>query len=253
MLVTVLTAVTFLLHIFLPANELAVVSALNERNAVSDQIKVLNSQLLEKATQLDYSIRDGIDIKHQKDILQIEYDQLNNIYQRARADNRVFGFKSRHKFSWNFGLGLLITMLALDLMLSIKRYIGFRKKAKTFGALTGMTAAGYYNAWVFYPENDLPLNVYFFVLVLIGVLSAICAYYIVEVKRVTITRLKNDFLHYLKRLKHGEIRALAKTAIAKDLYDSAYQDELKKRTKAIDQSISNKAKSIIYETDDSEA
>tara|TARA_R110000744_G_scaffold306152_1_gene414468 strand:+ start:1593 stop:2084 length:492 start_codon:yes stop_codon:yes gene_type:complete len=85
----------------------------------------------------------------------------------------------------------------------------------------------------------------FFITMLV---SIVVIQYLVENVRIAMTRImdiKDSFLEYLLELKNGPIRELAKAAIEKDLYDDVYQGRIKTMTKAIDNSIKNKAKSIL--------
>jgi tryptophan-rich sensory protein len=103
---------------------------------------------------------------------------LENQYSKTREEVDILGFPSRHKFMWNFGIGLLVLFVAIDFSMLLKLVDRPNKKHKTNRARTYFVAAGYYMAWVFFPYDDLPLPVYFAVLVLIGLFSGLSAHYL---------------------------------------------------------------------------
>ena len=203
---TVFVAVAYFAHIFLPSTEPEVKEARNKIYAVEDKIASLNSELLDLSENL---ANESIDVSvFRQEYKRISFEiseleskeaSLSDQYQTIRANAKVFGYPSRHKFIWNFGIGLLITAFAFELMISSIDYVGEKRQAKKFASLTAGTAAGYYMAWVFYPDNDLPLIVYFSVLFVIGLLSSFTAYWILQIRRSALMALK-DKVQYLMQV-----------------------------------------------------
>lgn len=201
-MVTVFVAVAYFIHIFLPFSEPEVKQARGLINEVEDKLTLNQSNLLEIGNSLSNKeidlntfrskhkelTKEAFALREQKAVLKAEYKTIRN-------NAKVFGFPSRHKFWWNFGIGLLITFLAVELMISARDYSGETRQAKKFGALTVGTAAGYYMAWVFFPEVDFSTNIYFAMLFVTGVLSSITAFWIINANYPTIQKLKNKITY----------------------------------------------------------
>jgi hypothetical protein len=150
---------------------------------------------------------------------QLKSEYLANQYSKTREEVDILGFPSRHKFMWNFGIGLLVLFAAIDFLLLLKLVDHPNKKHKTNRARTYFIAAGYYMAWVFFPYNDLPLPVYFAVLVLIGVFSGLSAHYLFSKTYKSRGQLLSALSGYINfTLEESEEQDFVK-ANKKDWYD----------------------------------
>nr|WP_299488676.1 hypothetical protein [uncultured Allomuricauda sp.] len=244
-LVTVIVAVTFISHIYLPHPAKNVAEAQKERNSVSNNIQLLKDSLLLRATQKDYLVSDGITITEHIERLKKQEAELQQKYLAEREKTTISGFHSPHKFLWHFGIGLVILVFALDMLRTLSYFKGVHRKARTFRAFTALTIAGYYMAWIFYVNDDLPKNVYLHVLLAIGVLAGISGVYAAQVKRKSILWLKYKMLMILSELKNGHIKNIYKIAINADPYNEAYQDSLKKSSQKLSKKMQDEADEII--------
>ncbi|MBO6828653.1 MAG: hypothetical protein JJ876_03735 [Muricauda sp.] len=193
--VTVLVAVTFLLHIYLPHPTLEVAKAQTERDKVRNEIEVLKDSLVQVA------INDNQLLASQLSNLMAQEEAGHMNFLRLRNEATIFGFHSPHKFVYHFGIGLVLLVLALDMLRTLIYFKGIHRKARTFGAFTALTIAGYQMAWIFYVNDDLPKLVYLHILLVIGVLSGITGIFIAQVKRKNIQWLKYYVLVILTELK----------------------------------------------------
>lgn len=174
-LVTVLTAVTFLLHIFLPNSAPSLIGIKSDRKANNSQIELTKDSIVSLSPQLT-----GLQLQLKN--LEAKKVELNGIYKTKKEKAKISGYLSWHKFLWHFGIGLVILALSIYLLCTINLYEGANKKAARFAAMCAITISGYYMAWIFFPYDDLPRATYFTILVSIGVLSSIAAYWITKIK-----------------------------------------------------------------------
>jgi len=200
---TVFVAVAFFAHIFLPATEPEVRTARAKINSVEEEIAENNLSLLkisrdlhEKSISVSEFNKSYESVRTQILLLNDKLPQLKDEYKKIKEEAKIFGYPSRHKFIWNFGIGLLLFELALELMLTSMDYEGEIKQAKKFGALTVGTTAGYYMAWVFFPDNDFELPVYFTLIFVIGLLSSFTAYWLISISTMPKKKLK-QVIRYL--------------------------------------------------------
>lgn len=196
-IVTVGVAVTMFLHIFLkhPSSSLDGITELRNQNSTS--IELIRDSIISIS---DYADKTQIsELKEKLLILNTESERLDKIYSEKKEVARISGFPSAHKFFWHFGIGLVITSLSVYLLATVNMFDGHRKKAANFASMIGITISGYYMAWIFFPYDDLPYNIYMTILVLLGVLSAITAYWINKITFSTKQQLKG-VIRYLMNL-----------------------------------------------------
>ena len=197
-LVTVLVAVTFLLHIFLKHPSSSLDGILPIRSENSNAIEQIKDSIVSIA---DTAPKEQLqDLSEQLRVLRVEEERIDAIYNVKREEARVSGFPSMHKFFWHFGIGMVITALSIFLLISVNNYKGEKKKAAHFASMIAITISGYYMAWIFFPYDDLPYNIYMALLVAIGVLSAITAYWINRIHFYTISQLKFKIRFLLKSI-----------------------------------------------------
>lgn len=245
-LVTVLVAVTFLSHIYLPHPHGDVSNIQNKRNDVINRIGLLKDSLINYSVKVDFNQANGLNIYNEIKKLENQEDELNQKYKAQKAKVAIFGFPSPHKFLWHFGVGLVILVLALDMLRTLIYFNGKHRKARAFGAFTALMISGYYMAWIFYPENDLPKNVYLHILLVIGILSGITGVYIASVKRKRIVWLKYKILNVLTELKNSHIKSIFKIAIKSDPYNETYQSELKESSQRLTKKMHDDANEILH-------
>lgn len=245
-LVTVFVAVTFLSHIYLshPHDSVAVLQS--ERSKIDDRIENLKDSLLLLSVSDNYKVEVGLPVFNEIRLLKEDRAKVQELFLVQKAKVSLFGFPSPHKFLWHFGVGLVIFILSLDMLRTLVYFKGNHRKARTFGAFTALTISGYYMAWIFYPENDLPKTVYLHVLLAIGVLSGLTGIYIASVKRKRIITLKFKLLTILTELKNGDIKSLFKIAIKSDPYNEAYQLELKESSRRLTKKMQEDADEILH-------
>ncbi len=167
-LVAVLVPATFLLSVFFPATPSNLTEIKSERKAKSKLIENYKDSVLAKDANLISLIQD--------------YEETNSVYKEKKKSEYISGFPSMHKFLWNFGIGLIILTLSIYLLATINSYNGIKKKAANVSAMLFMTASGFYMAWIFFPEDDLPIKAYFTCLFAIGILSAITSYWMTKIR-----------------------------------------------------------------------
>lgn len=185
--VTVLVFILFFAHIFLPAQEPALARANFLREQNKSNILALKDSLINVSDQF---ISGQIDerkytVKYQTFSADVRNAELKSIYLneqyiKTRAKVDILGFPSRHKFIWNFGIGLIILLAAIDHLLLLKAVDTPLKRQKKYRTRTYLIAAGYYMAWVFFPYDDLPLYLYFPILVALGIASGLSAHYLFD-------------------------------------------------------------------------
>ncbi|UNY97727.1 hypothetical protein MQE36_11595 [Zhouia spongiae] len=186
MITAALIAAVFFSHIYFPSEEIEVSAAYKEFSASSEKVSELKENILDLSNRLALGVIS-------KDEFVTEYGILNNQlnvasknkeinaenYNRIREENKVVGFSSRHKFIWCFSIGFVIFTLAIDIMISsvvIKDVL--LRRGKFLLGLAGGTIGGYFITWVFYPANDLPFWMYTVIMVLVGLLASLSAYFI---------------------------------------------------------------------------
>lgn len=186
---TVLVAVTFLLHIFLkhPSSSLDGIRELRSDNYSS--IETIKDSIVNNAYTA--SKEEILTLQNQLKEYRLEEERLDKIYSDKRAKASISGFPSLHKFTWHFGIGLVILSLSIYLLTTVNLFDEERKKAANFASMIAITISGYYMAWIFFPYDDLPYNIYMSLLVGIGVLSAILAYWVSKVNFLTVSKLKS--------------------------------------------------------------
>jgi hypothetical protein len=189
LLVAVIVSATFLSSIFFPVTPSSLDGIKSERKLKSNAIENYKDSVLAKDTRLA--------------LLTSSYDATNDLYKVKRKSEFVFGFPSLHKFLWNFGTGLIILALSVYLLLTVNMYKGDKKKAANVASMMFITVSGFYMAWIFFPENDLPLRAYFTVLFVIGILSATTAYFINKINYLTIANLKSKIRMVMDKLLEG--------------------------------------------------
>ena len=114
--VTVVVAVTYLLHIFLPHPTLEVANARKQRDKVRNHIEHLKDSLNILAVQDNYAPIIGREIWYEILDLETVEKHRHEEYLELREQASISGFHSPHKFLWHFGVGLVITALALDML-----------------------------------------------------------------------------------------------------------------------------------------
>lgn len=122
---------------------------------------------------------------------------------------------------------------------------GMNKLFNVFGFLSAFTGF-YFLSWSLNPyvEKDFHPALYYGAMVFI---SAVLAYSI-RFYRSTVKRLSmklDSVLGFFVEIRNVHYRRLLKTAMKNDLYDQAYQEELKKGTKDFEKRIYDKADEIM--------
>lgn len=243
--VTVIATLAFLLHIWIPHPHPAVKAAAEIRNENLDRLDELKDSIFQLAKNDRF-----IYLEHQKLLQEIaeresKKDELQRNYIIARDSVTIFGFYSPHKFIWYFGIGLLLSLYAIDMLYTLSYFNGNHRKARTWGVFCALTIAGYYMSWIFYPGDDLPTEVYLHVLLALGILSGVMGVFIAKTKRKTTTHLKLSFLKFLSDMINVDIKNIYKIAIAKDLEDDAYQKALKDSSVKLRKKTREKAEEIM--------
>lgn len=238
-MVTVLVAVTFLLHIYLPHPTREVARAQMERDKVRNEIEVLRENMVK------ISIQNNPEVAKELSNLKAREEERHIEFLRIRDEGSIFGFHSPHKFVYHFGLGMVLLVLALDMLRTLTYFKGIHRKARTFGAFTALTIAGYQMAWIFYVNDDLPKNVYLHILLAIGVLSGITGVFVAKVKRRNIQRLKYHILVILTELKTVHIKQIFKIAIKGNPHNEVYQQALRKSSKELSSKMQDDADKIL--------
>ena len=244
-LVMALGAVTFLLHIYLPTVEPELKVVQNIRNETRDKIEVLRDSLVSYTASEEFSVSIAKDIVLRLSELEAAEKTQHAAFLEKRTEVSISGFYSRHKFAWHFGIGLLFIIWAIESFISLPKYNGKERKARTFGLFAKLVIAGYYNAWIFYDgADDLGRTVYLYVLLAIGVLSGISGVFIAQVKRKNILWLKYIMLTILSDLKNNDIKNIFKIAIKNDPYNDAYQEALKDSSVELSKKMQDQADEI---------
>ncbi|WP_421805772.1 hypothetical protein [Flagellimonas sp.] len=238
-LVTVLVAVTFLLHIYLPHPTREVARAQTERDKVRNKIELLKDSLVQMA------IKENQLMAVRMSNLIAQEEEAHVEFLRMRHEASIFGFHSPHKFLYHFGIGLVLLVLALDMLRTLIYFKGVHRKARTFGAFTALTIAGYQMAWIFYVNDDLPKLLYLHILLVIGVLSGTTGIFIAQVKRRNIQWLKYHVLVILTELKTVHIKEIFKIAINGNPNNEIYQQDLKKSSQKISNKMQEHADEIL--------
>lgn len=174
-LVAVLVAATFLIHIILPVSPKSLSGIKAERSSISNKVDEYVAQQLEEDTKYIQ--------------LRTQYETLNAEYQTKRKAEFISGFPSWHKFTWHFGIGLIIVVMGIFILTMVNQYKGARKKAINFASMAFITCGGYYMAWIFFPYDDLPENIYFTILVGMGVIAGIATRQILRINYQTRIKL----------------------------------------------------------------
>ncbi len=195
-LATVLVAVVFLSHIYLPAREPAVKVASDKISENYKSIEFHKDSIVGLASLFSIGKinkntfnKKVVEHKMKIDEFQSLIEPLQQSYNEIQENHRVFGFPSRHKFVWNFGIGLIISVLALEILFSINDTTGARKKAKTAFGITAGAIGGYFLTWIFFPQDDLPYWSYIYIMLTIGLFASITAYYLIKIRTNSIKKL----------------------------------------------------------------
>lgn len=196
--VTVLTAVTFLLHIFLPVSAPSLEGVRAERKINSDKIDKTKDSIISIA----YTGSNILIKTLQMELVDLEEERskLTNKYNLQKKKAFISGFPSWHKFLWHFGIGLVICVLSIYLLLTINMYEGVKRNAANFASMAAITISGYYMSWVFFPYDDLPHGLYISILVGLGVLSALSAFYLNKITFLTIIKLKSHIRYIMDQV-----------------------------------------------------
>ncbi len=197
-LATVFVAVAFLIHIYLPPTEPEVVDLKNKVGLLDskiqknkDSIIVLSTSLLNAEIKEQFFNIQVEGLNKERKAYELELVSSLADLNTAKDVAKISGFSSRHKFLWNFGIGLVIISAMVDILLLCSNPLIFSKLILNLkGAVYGCIG-GYYMAWIFYPENDLPKQVYLHLLLFIGLLSGTLAFYLVRTKRRNVQLLRN--------------------------------------------------------------
>lgn len=217
-LATVLLAVAFFTHFFLPHPEYYKSKAGEVVDLHENKINEADQEVLSLAVSLSNNQIDRIDfderIKELVALKEIENELLAKSeakYQSIKAHNKkkYFGFPSLHKFVWSFGLGIIISVLSLKIMfLSHSIEDENRRNANAVLGLLGGLVGGYFFSWIFYPANDLPYVAYMAILVGIGAISSVLGYYLSKSGYKSAIALKGKirFLMNLMVVKTTEMR-----------------------------------------------
>lgn len=248
---TVLVAVVWSIHLFLPFTEPEVSNALQELNDTRDQITENRKQISDNATDFLAGTFTFNEFEHNVKSLRGEIDLLNEKesvqkanYQEIAAAAKISGFPSRHKFIYNFGIGLLLLALYVELLKSIKNYRGLKKTEKKYKAVAYGSIVGFFFAWIFYPDNDLHPTAYKVVLTVLGISISIAALYVAMNHENKIKKLITRFIDFLAEVRNVHFKGLLKTAMEKDLYDETYQEALRSKTKTFQKRVYDEAKEI---------
>lgn len=205
-LITVLIFTIFFAHIFLPAQEPQLALAKSRINQNDELILSLKDSLINVSdlyiagaiTNKEYNKRYRTFTENVSNA-KLKSKYLQEQYAKTRQDVDILGFPSRHKFIWNFGIGLILLFAAMDHLLLLKAVDSPIKKQKRYRTKTYLVAAGYYMAWVFFPYDDLPLPVYFLTLFALGTMSGLSAHYLFDryyVSRGQLFRALKSFIGF---------------------------------------------------------
>lgn len=185
---TVLLAVAFFTHFFLPHPEYEYKKTKDEVIKHQDNINDSRVKIIELAKQLN---QDKITLSYfnaEVEML-VGYENTENQlletasiqFEKVREKNKAkyFGFPSLHKFMWSFGLAIIVTVLSLRIMYyshTIKE--DNRRNANASLGLIGGLIGGYLFAWIFYPASDLPAKYYLALLVIIGAIASVLGFFL---------------------------------------------------------------------------
>lgn len=262
---TVIMAVAFFVHFFLPIKEIEIVKIQAEQSAVEECVEETTSMIVQLAGT------DNPFIPEHKRYLQKQQnklDRLNDIFWKADARHRIFGYPSRHKFLWSFGIGLMFCVASIKILVDShsKKDKNKRWSSRTLGIMTGIVG-GYFMAWIFYPREtiDLSYAAYMCLLVGMGVLASVMGLYLSKhyyYRRNLIERLQKklsralDFfvemrnVHYKKLLvfalkRNKQYNDLHNKILGEDIYKEVQEDILKEETEQFDKRIYEEAENII--------
>lgn len=211
-LVTVILAVAFFTHFFLPKRELDIVDIKSKINEVEKKISEGQHDLINSVSLLsdgDINEQELIsrESKFQKEQrnLNIHLDQLNEKFSALDNyyKNRYFNYPSRRSLMWSLGLGIIISILSLRYMQKIFEINTLQKEtnqstdinkkwADTLESFIGAIIGGYFFAWILDPVDrlDLPYVWYITLTVLLGVVGAFLGYFYTKSRHNKILVLK---------------------------------------------------------------
>ncbi|WP_456867545.1 hypothetical protein [Galbibacter sp. BG1] len=201
-LAAVLISAAFFSHYFLPNSNSKIDAAYSPYITSLNKIDSLQGEILRITKNNNIVSYSGLikDLHKEIEIETAKNEILKSNYAEANQNSRIFGYTTWQKFMWSFGIGIIIFVLAIEILISArlpqsKHY----KKYKTFLGLTAGTIGGYFIAWVFIPSSDLPTPWYIIIMLTIGILSTIFAYYL--------SKLTTNYTQRIKQLK-GNIAKL---------------------------------------------
>lgn len=238
-------AVAFFTHFFLPHPEVGVRAAQVDRSEVEQQIATLKDEIIATA-DVPPAMRDKLQT------LELQYTHLDDQYDEVAAESRLFGYPSRHKFMWSFGLGMIILALSMRISyLSFEIKEKYRRRSNLAMGLVGSVIGGYFFAWIFYPAPDLPYAAYMAIIVGLGVVISAMSYFLTRAlyeRRFQMLQLRGklqSMLDFFVELKTVHYKNLLKLAVRKDLHDPEYQAAIKTNSKKFDERIYDKAEELV--------
>lgn len=210
-MVTVLLAVAFFTHFFLPRTEPEIALVKEKRSEVSDKIDAAKDEILKGSLSfvaggLDQNKFDDLVTSNNAMILELEkeHESLLNEFERLDSHYKAiyFNYPNRRSLMWSLGLGIIISVLSVRLMQkSHETKDENRKNADMVESFMGGIIGAYFFAWILDPVDrlDLPYAWYITLTVLLGVLGATLGFFITKVRhnKVSILKEKINFLQQM--------------------------------------------------------
>lgn len=251
-------AVVWSIHLFLPFTEPEVSAAKNELNSTRAEISFKEKHLVQCGKEyLSADIsrlvfeQTSIQFNNELALLSELVPKQKAAYEALRSSARISGFPSRHKFIYNFGIGLIMCALYYELLKGLRRYEGSKRFEKNYKAITYGTIVGFFIAWIFYQGNDLPPTVYKVVLTILGISISVTAFLVALTQENKLRKLEDSFLEFLLEVRNVHLRKILKHAIKPNqssMFKEANKvalEEIEKDSEQIEERLREKAKEII--------
>ena len=184
-LAAIIAIVAFFIHFFLPIKEPEVVAAQMRKDAAYDLLLAQKDSLILLSTNFRINRKGRDQYFEAFDILQgkisrseADFSKLDKIYERVKAEHKVFGYSSRHKFMWSLGLGIIISLAAIRIFSYTPRLEDRDEQwSNSFFGIAIGTFGGYFFSWIFYPDEELPYGYYISIIVTLGLLASIGGFF----------------------------------------------------------------------------
>lgn len=251
---TVLVAVVWSIHLFLPFTEPEVSESQDQLNLVRDHISEGETQLIQLSKDfrsgtisLDQFKEGSRGIESELEKLRAQETAKSELHQVIRENARISGFPSWHKFIYNFGIALILCALYYELIKGLPYHKGPKRIEKNFKAIAYGSIVGFFLAWIFFPENDLRPWMYKVVLWILGLSISVAAFYVSKNHENRLAKMRESFLDFMVEMRNTYYKKLLKHAIRPTLFDEAGDEvrkEIQKETKEFEERLRDKAEEI---------